>query len=552
MEGRGLTLATACSGIGAPEEAARLLGWSSAWCAEVADFPSKVLAARHPESTNLGDLEALARGKTSIPAGRVDVLAAGTPCQSFSVAGLRRGMADPRGNLALAFLGLVQRVRPAWVLWENVPGVLSSNGGRDFGAFLGGLGELGYGWAYRVLDAQYFGVPQRRRRVFVVGRLGGWAGPAAVLLEPSCLRGNPPPRRQAREGVAGPLGAGAPGSGWRNDLDRSGAFIPSSAHAVRPREGARQDINGETFIPETAFALSRGGRNDGTVETFLTGGGFDARPIQSANRVRDRKQHGIGIGEPGDPMYTPDRRSDHAVAFDLAQVTSGENRSNPSPGGPSPSLNTTSASRVAIAFGARGSGQDAGEDLAPALRAGGHPNSAINGGMGPAVAYSVVPEGGQGAHLRASEVAVAPALTSTADARSTDRGTRVVQSFQASQSGTRVGDAHPTLDAHNGSRRHHGALIGSAVRRLTPEECERLQAFPTGYTRIPVAQVPRRRLQSPRAGEAYQEIDGEVWRLASDAARYEALGNSMAVCVVRWIFARFERAHRALTEGRAA
>jgi DNA (cytosine-5)-methyltransferase 1 len=132
----------------------------------------------------------------------VDLLVGGTPCQSFSVAGLRKGLEDPRGNLALTYCGILDRLKPQWCVWENVPGVLSSSGGRDFGSFLGALGELGYGFAYRVLDAQYFGVAQRRRRVFVVGYLGDWRPAAEVLFESDCLRGNPPPSREKREGLA--------------------------------------------------------------------------------------------------------------------------------------------------------------------------------------------------------------------------------------------------------------------------------------------------------------------------------------------------------------
>jgi DNA (cytosine-5)-methyltransferase 1 len=132
----------------------------------------------------------------------VDLLVGGTPCQSFSVAGLRKGLEDPRGNLALTYCGILDRLKPQWCVWENVPGVLSSSGGRDFGSFLGALGELGYGFAYRVLDAQYFGVAQRRRRVFVVGYLGDWRPASEVLFESDCLRGNPPPSREKREGLA--------------------------------------------------------------------------------------------------------------------------------------------------------------------------------------------------------------------------------------------------------------------------------------------------------------------------------------------------------------
>jgi DNA (cytosine-5)-methyltransferase 1 len=131
----------------------------------------------------------------------INLLVGGTPCQSFSVAGLRKGLADPRGNLMLTFLSIADKFKPKWVVWENVPGVLSSNGGKDFGTFLGALGELGYGFAYRVLDAQHFGVAQRRRRVFVVGCLGDWRVAAAVLFESESLQGNIKPSRKKREEV---------------------------------------------------------------------------------------------------------------------------------------------------------------------------------------------------------------------------------------------------------------------------------------------------------------------------------------------------------------
>lgn len=194
-----------CSGIEAATAAWHPLGWKPFAFSEIEAFPSAVLAHHYPKVPNLGDMTKFQEW----PDAAINVLVGGTPCQSFSVAGLRKGMADPRGNLALTFLAIAERYRPEWVVWENVPGVLSSNGGRDFGAFLGGLVELGYGFAYRVLDAQYFGVPQRRRRVFVVGCLGGWQRPAAVLLERESLRGNPAPSREAGEDVAKCLTRGA-------------------------------------------------------------------------------------------------------------------------------------------------------------------------------------------------------------------------------------------------------------------------------------------------------------------------------------------------------
>jgi DNA (cytosine-5)-methyltransferase 1 len=140
--------------------------------------------------------------------GSIDLLVGGTPCQSFSIAGLRGGMDDERGNLALEFVRLAQRERPQWLVWENVPGVLSSNGGRDFGSLLGALAQIGYGFAYRVLDAQFFGVAQRRRRVFLVGYLGDWRPPTAVLFERESLSGNPAPSREKRQEASGNAGSG--------------------------------------------------------------------------------------------------------------------------------------------------------------------------------------------------------------------------------------------------------------------------------------------------------------------------------------------------------
>jgi len=194
--------ATVCSGIEAPSVAAEPLGWTPVWFSEIEPFPCKVLAHHYPDVPNLGDMTKITEADIERH-GPIDVFVGGTPCQSFSVAGLRKGLADPRGNLALEFLRLVDAARPRWVVWENVPGVLSSNGGRDFGSFLGALAELGYGFAYRVLDAQYFGVAQRRRRVFVVGCAGrDWQRAVQVLLERESMCGNPPPSREAREGTA--------------------------------------------------------------------------------------------------------------------------------------------------------------------------------------------------------------------------------------------------------------------------------------------------------------------------------------------------------------
>ena len=177
-----------CSGIEAATVAWHEMGWNPLAFSEIEKFPSQVLAHHYPNVPNLGDMTKFK--EWDFGTNRLDLLVGGTPCQSFLVAGLRKGLDDPRGNLALTYAAILDKFRPKWCIWENVPGVLSSNKGRDFGAFLGALVELGYGFAYRVLDAQNFGVAQRRRRVFVVGCLGSWESAAKVLFESESLSGN--------------------------------------------------------------------------------------------------------------------------------------------------------------------------------------------------------------------------------------------------------------------------------------------------------------------------------------------------------------------------
>jgi DNA (cytosine-5)-methyltransferase 1 len=188
-----------CSGIEAATVAWHDMGWNPVGFSEIEKFPSQVLAHHYPNVTNYGDMTKFKEWNINEP---VNLLVGGTPCQSFSVAGLRKGLADPRGNLMLTYLAMADHFKPKWLLWENVPGVLSSNGGNDFAALLQGLAQLGYGFAYRVLDAQHFGVPQRRRRVFVVGCLGDWRSAAKVLFESESLCGNITPSRSSGQEIA--------------------------------------------------------------------------------------------------------------------------------------------------------------------------------------------------------------------------------------------------------------------------------------------------------------------------------------------------------------
>ena len=187
-----------CSGVEAATVAWHDLGWTPVAFSEIEKFPSEVLKKHYPTVPNLGDMTKYKEWTLNEP---IDLLVGGTPCQSFSVAGLRKGLEDPRGNLMLTYVGILDKFRPKWCVWENVPGVLSSNGGRDLGSFLGAVAELGYGFSYRVLDAQYFGVAHRRRRVFVVGHLGDGRA-AQVLFEPESLCRDTAPSREAGKGLA--------------------------------------------------------------------------------------------------------------------------------------------------------------------------------------------------------------------------------------------------------------------------------------------------------------------------------------------------------------
>lgn len=197
--------ASVCSGVEAASLAWEPLGWKPVWFSEIEPFPCAVLKERYPEVPNLGDMT---RIKGENYRGMVDLLVGGTPCQGFSTAGKQGGLNDERSVLCLSFLNLVRTMRPRWFVWENVPGVFSTNGGEDFKAFLRAIDEIGYSCAFRVLDAQYVrvdgyprAVPQRRRRVFVVGHLGAdWRYPAAVLFEPDRLQGDSPPRRVKGKG----------------------------------------------------------------------------------------------------------------------------------------------------------------------------------------------------------------------------------------------------------------------------------------------------------------------------------------------------------------
>jgi DNA (cytosine-5)-methyltransferase 1 len=424
-----------CSGIEAATAAWHPLGWTPAAFAEIDRFPSAALAYHYPAVPNLGDFTRI----EAADVGAIDLLVGGTPCQSFSIAGLRGGLADDRGNLALEFLRLAQRTRPRWLVWENVPGVLSSNAGRDFGAILGGMVELGYGFAYRILDAQYFGLAQRRKRVFVVGYLGDWRRAAAVLFERESLSGHPAPRRKARQDVAGTFSSRATaGGGLGTDFECQGGLqVAALAFGGNNTAGAVE-------VATAVNAKGGTGRSDFESETFIAHAlgaeGFDA------------SEDGTGRGTP--LVSAP-------IPIDMRQASRGETMTNNRPDGssggapgtgigeagdPSPSLGLSHV--PAIAFDCKASGQFGFQhgEIAPTLRAMGHKASHQNAGGQVAVAFH---ENGRGE------------LTTNETAGSLNAG------------GGKPGQGYPAIAQNFG------------VRRLTPRECERLQGFPDDFTLIP-------------------------------------------------------------------
>lgn len=234
-----------CSGIDAASVAWKDLPWECAFLSEIAAFPRKVLRHHYPDVPLHGDFTTIKGNEY----GAVDLLIGGTPCQSFSVAGLRKGFEDSRGNLALEFIKLVKRTAPRWFIWENVPGVLSLDGGRAFLWFLSRLGECGYGFAYRILDSQYWGIPQRRRRVFVIGYIGDWRPPATVLFERESLRGNPTQDRKKRQDIASTLTTGFGSRGVDADQIANGNYAIAKCLTARGAGGRNLDPETSNLLP---------------------------------------------------------------------------------------------------------------------------------------------------------------------------------------------------------------------------------------------------------------------------------------------------------------
>ena len=305
-----------CSGVEAATVAWHPLGWDPIGYAEIETFPSAVLSHHYPTVPNLGDITKYKEWNTN---GTVELLVGGTPCQAFSVAGLRKGLEDPRGNLTLVYTGILDRFKPKWFVWENVPGVLSSSGGRDFGSFLGAVAELGYGFSYRVLDAQYFGVPQRRRRVFVVGCLGDWVSASKVLFEPDCLSRNTEESRKTRERTSSPASSSVRGNiETFNRQSHSQFGVDPLASTVKARDHKQFT---DLVVYETHPADSRVREMGDVCQTVTsrwgTGGGNVPIALQDVSG-RNKAQNGRGWNDEG-VSYTLDAAATQGVAYSIRE-----------------------------------------------------------------------------------------------------------------------------------------------------------------------------------------------------------------------------------------
>ncbi len=574
-----------CSGVEAATLAWEPLGWQAAFFAEVEPFPCEVLRqkfgatrplrpldpdeatsvqekkqreswqryiAKMPEGgsiKNLGDFTKIAKEDYD---GDIDLLVGGTPCVAFSVAGLRKGLVDPRGNLALEFARLAFRCGAKWTLWENVPGVLSSNGGTDFAAFLSLLcgwevevpvvgtskgepvrrwfnsgiitGTPGcYGLAWRIIDAQYArvdgfprAVPQRRRRLFLIGCARGWERAAAVLFESPELLGHTPPQRQTGSGVARNLTASLGGASGKEQqftfIDEHGR--PLNALAAKTLESANGDITRMENPNLVCMAHGQGG-----AEVM-----DDHAPTLSCNHeapivCRESGQGFWQKDEAAGTVKVNGAEPTTVVCYDARGLGSGD---------VSPNITGDHASRandyLPVVVEEKGSfgflpGQGSGagsigfeKELSPTLRSSCDSYGVLSFGIAENIIDRLPENGGNGSGINED---VQFTLNAT--------GVHCVCCFTQNDAGRDCSDnIAPTLRSGgiDGGAINPAIAAHGTVRRLTPVEAERLMGFPDNHTLI--------------------EWNGKAAIECPDGPRYKACGNSMCVNSMRWLGMRIE------------
>jgi DNA (cytosine-5)-methyltransferase 1 len=580
-----LRFGSVCSGIEAASTAWNPLGWEAAWLSEIEPFPSAVLAHHYPDVPNLGDMtllpDRIANGEVEAP----DLFCGGTPCQAFSVAGLRKSLDDARGNLSLVFCEIANAIDtqragrnqpPAIIFWENVPGVLSTKD-NAFGCFLAGLaGEedpvepprgkwtnsgvvLGpqRAVAWRILDAQYFGVAQRRRRVFVVASARDDFDPASVLFEFDGMRRDTAPSRQERQNTAPSAGSSLAGG---IDYEGNGH---TADEPTGPLLKGSPTGGGHPLPAIITMAHGQGGaeigfdrgptltcNHEAPIAAYTTK--LHNTQSNQAGKVYEEYATSLDANSPPPAVFQP-------IPFDTTQITSPANYSKPQAGDPCHPLAAGAhppAVAQPIAFAQNQRDEVRIMQVAGALAAEpgmkqqtflahaipidtmnmtpGHSSGGLGFGQPGDPSFTLTK-----GHSHA--VAQPVAFQQTADCLTAAYGTKwngnasatngslfAAQAFTApAEVGPCMGSSGPPYSRTGNERVETEALAVTtqppmAVRRLTPVECERLQGFPDNYTQIPWRKKPSDE--------------------CPDGPRYKALGNSWAVPVVAWIGRRIHNA----------
>lgn len=493
------------SGVEAASLAWEPLGWEPVAFSEIEPFPCAVLAERWPDVPNLGDITKI-DWKEEID-GAIDLVIGGSPCQSFSVAGKREGLKGVSG-LMFEYIRCVQELRPRWFLWENVPGALTSEDGGAFGQLLSEMDELGYSLAWRVLDAQFFGVAQRRRRLFLVGHLGA-ESPAEVLFEPDCLSGNPQSSREKRKELTRRAGRSAACAGFKYSAAPRANTI---GYAEEQANTLTADWHAPAVFPLPNMAMSQYGTE---IAGCLTARG-DSSPCA------DRGQNIVCMTGTQAHCHISDEIAGcltaHMGKDDAPVVVDGANRKNPVPAPFGFAQNTRNEVRIV------GDGTVCG---ALAARPGMKQTTFVcTGGTYPINEQIATRDKklgrGTGLGIGADGDPAFTLLANHPHMVAASCGSDPVAMGDLNAHTAICRNVCPTLkcggDGAMVAAENEGESVGAntmLVRRLTPLECERLQGFPDGHTLI--------------------GWKGKPAEECPDGPRYKAIGNSMAVPVMRWI-----------------
>jgi DNA (cytosine-5)-methyltransferase 1 len=616
------------SGIEAATQAWAPLGWECVAVAEIEKFPCAVLAHHYPDVPNLGDVTKITEADI-FALGQIDLVVFGSPCQDLSIAGKRKGFTDDDGQLTRSglFHVAINIVRWARVhgrcrfaLWENVPGAFSSNEGRDFAAVvmqLAGLESLAVppkGWGtegcavgtealveWAVLDAQWFGVAQRRRRVFALADFGDWTSRPPILLEPDRLRGDRAPCREAGQTVAPTISARTKGGGGLGtDFDCDGGLLP-----VGDARLLRVDRSGACDVDENGLQLTVG-----TLCADTHPGAYSGQDAYTGRLVPTLAPYAFqpriarnGRGDMGEVVNSLTAQAGETGKGDAAPcvayaIQAGALRTNPASGpdgvGVQEAIAYTLEARAevqAVAFSCKDHGADAAVEVAPTLRAMTHSGSHANAGGQLAVCFAensraeLRLEGGDGQRTGtlstgggkpgqgAPTVCVTGQVTHAlkadgfdASEDGTGRGQPIVAAWAiGSHAGAADGDQTNRSHANGGpvgsniseelayslrAGRTQGVATTMAVRRLTPRECERLQGVADDHTLIPWTEYQRMQKRAAKHGVSFESelrkrgkiLRGPTPDDCPDGPRYKALGNSMAVVVMSWIGRAIEAA----------